>query len=86
MSGKEKLIERFKKLPKDFTFDEVERLLGYFGYEKCNKGKTSGSRVSFINPDNEAPIILHKPHPQKVLKSYAIKQLCEELKERKLIK
>ena len=24
MSTKEKLIERFKKLPKDFTFDELD--------------------------------------------------------------
>ncbi len=32
MGSKEKLIERFKKLPKDFTFEESVSLLGYFGY------------------------------------------------------
>lgn len=42
MGSKEKLIERFKRLPNDFTFDEMERLLSIFGYEKSNKGKTSG--------------------------------------------
>ena len=45
MGTKEKLIERFRSLPTDFTFDEMEKLLGYFGYERSNKGKTSGSRV-----------------------------------------
>lgn len=33
MGSKEKLIERFKRLPNDFTFDEMERLLSIFGYE-----------------------------------------------------
>ena len=49
MGTKEKLIERFRSLPTDFTFDEMEKLLGYFGYERSNKGKTSGSRVIFKN-------------------------------------
>ena len=47
MSKNDKIIERFKNLPKDFTFDEMEKLLTIFGYEKTNKGKTSGSRVMF---------------------------------------
>jgi hypothetical protein len=47
MGTKEKLIERLKKLPKDFTFDEAERLLTLFGYIRSNKGKASGSRVMF---------------------------------------
>ena len=47
MGTKEKLIERFKSLPANFTFEEMERLLSIFGYEKSNKGKTSGSRVIF---------------------------------------
>lgn len=38
MGSKEKLIERFKKLPKDFTFEETLSLLGYFGYTKHNMG------------------------------------------------
>jgi hypothetical protein len=42
MSTKEKLIERFRKQPKDFTFDEVVRLFGYFGFEINNKGKNIG--------------------------------------------
>lgn len=38
MGSKEKLVERFKKLPKDFTFEETLALLRIFGYEKHNKG------------------------------------------------
>ena len=47
MGTKEKLIERFKNQPKDFTFDEMEKLLFIFGYVKSDKGKPSGSRVIY---------------------------------------
>ena len=47
MSKSDKLIERFKTLPKDFTFEEMVKLLSIFGYELENKGRTSGSRVEF---------------------------------------
>ena len=45
MGTKEKLVERFKKLPKDFTYEETLKLLSIFGYYEHNKGATSGSRV-----------------------------------------
>lgn len=45
MGQKEKLIERLKAKPKTFTFDDAESLLRYFGYERSNKGRTSGSRI-----------------------------------------
>jgi len=38
MGTKEKLIERFRHLPKDFTFEETVKLLGVFGYDVHNKG------------------------------------------------
>lgn len=84
MGTKEKLIERFKSLPTDFTFDELERLLVLFGYERNNKGRTSGSRVIFKDKDAH-PIMLHKPHPGNILKGYALKQVYDELKNRGLI-
>lgn len=85
MGTKEKLIERFKALPSDFTFDEAERLLKIFGYAKSNKGKTSGSRVIFKNADKR-PIMIHKPHPGNIIKAYAMKQLLDELTEAGFIK
>lgn len=85
MGSKEKLIERFKQQPNDFTFDEMERLLSIFRYEKSNKGKTSGSRVIYRN-ENKRPIMLHKPHPGNIIKGYAMKQVLDELKEAGFLK
>ena len=84
MGQKEKLIQRLKTKPKNFTFDETETLLKYLGYSRTNKGKTSGSRVMFVSDEHET-ILLHKPHPQKELKSYQIKQLIEILEQEGLI-
>ena len=84
MGTKEKLRERFKKLPSDFTFDEMQRLLEGYGYEKSNKGKTSGSRIIYKN-GNKRPIMLHKPHPGNIVKEYAMKQVLDDLKEAGLI-
>ena len=85
MGTKEKLRERFLKLPSDFTFEEMQRLLEGYGYEKGDKGKTSGSRVIFKTGDKR-PIMLHKPHPGNIVKVYAMKQVYVELKEAGLIK
>ena len=78
MGTKEKLVDRLKNQPKDFTFEEAERLLTLFGYTKSNKGKTSGSRVMFID-EQKRKILLHKPHPGNVLKTYALKDIIEKL-------
>ena len=85
MGTKEKLIERFKALPSDFTCDELEKFLKCFGYEKSNKGKTSGSRVVYKNKDKR-PIMLHKPHPGNIIKTYAMKQVLNDLIEAGFIK
>lgn len=84
MGRKEKLIQRLKSKPKDFTFDDAESLLNCLDYICSNKGKTSGSRVIFSN-ENHGDILLHKPHPQKELKAYQIKQLLEILEQEGLI-
>jgi len=80
---KDKLIERLKSNPKDFTFDEMRKLLESLGFEMSNKGKTSGSRVQFMK--GRIPIILHKPHPRKELLEYQIKQVIEILEKEDLI-
>ena len=48
-------------------------------------GKTSGSRVAFINEKDKHIIRMHKPHPGNELKKYQIEQLIEELKARSLL-
>ena len=85
MSRLDKLIERLKMKPKDFTYDEAKLLLENLGFVENNKGKTSGSRVIFENFNLHCKIRLHKPHPSKHLKPYVINNLIEELKRKGLI-
>ncbi|MDR2562488.1 MAG: type II toxin-antitoxin system HicA family toxin [Prevotellaceae bacterium] len=78
MSTKDKLIARFKKHPKDFTFDELVKLLRHLGYSINNKGKTSGSRVEFESSDDS--FVIHKPHPDNTMKEYQMKLILKYLK------
>jgi len=55
------------------------------GYEETQKGKTSGSRVAFINKIEKHIIRLHKPHPGNELKDYVKKEIVAELKDKNLI-
>ena len=84
MGRKDKLILKLKSHPKDFTFEDAESLLGFFAFERSNKGKTSGSRVLFEKQDG-TKIIMHKPHPRKELLDYQVKQLREFLEQEELI-
>lgn len=83
MGKKEKLIARLKSSPKDFTFDEMESLLTALGFIRFDKGKTSGSRIKFIK--GNIGILLHKPHPQKELLEYQVKQVIKILSEEGLV-
>ena len=80
MSKKEKLLKRLLSKPKDFAFEETEKLLKQLGYEIDYKGKTSGSRVRFINNTIDHSIIMHKPHPKNILKLYQVLEIINELK------
>ena len=84
MSTKEKLIERFKRQPKDFTWEELVRLFRMFGFSVDNKGKTSGSRVVFVRDNDE--IEVHKPHPSKIIKGYVMKEVLNFLINKSYIK
>lgn len=82
MSQVEKILMKIKNNPKNVTFDEMTYFLSSLGYDKSNKGKTSGSRVIFIKETElgKKVIMLHKPHPQKEMKEYAVRQVMEQLK------
>lgn len=80
MSKIEKEIERLKSKPRDFTYDEAKKILNNFGFYENNKGKTSGSRVKFVNNENEV-VHLHKPHPNNILKPYQLDLIICALKE-----
>lgn len=85
MGQKEKLIAKLRSNPRDFTFEEAATLLGYYSYVPCNKGKTSGSRIMFVNQKTNSKILLHKPHPRKELLQYQVKQLLQQLEQEGLL-
>ena len=80
MTKIDKLIARLLTLPRDFTFDEVCKVLSYLGFTMSNKGKTSGSRVEFVKDTDT--ILIHNPHPSGQMKHYMVKQLVETLQEK----
>ena len=67
-------------------YDELRTLLYALNYIEDNKGKTSGSRVAFINNKTKHIIRLHKPHPDNTIKKYQISFIFEELKNQGAIK
>jgi hypothetical protein len=84
MSRREKLIQRFLALPRDFAWQELVSMLEGFGYVQAAGGKSGGSRVKFLH-DERQPIILHRPHPTPVLKRYQMEQILETLKQEGLL-
>jgi predicted RNA binding protein YcfA (HicA-like mRNA interferase family) len=84
MSRRDKLIARLKSRPKDFTWEELVRLLEGLGYTEAKAGKTGGSRRRFVHPT--APLItLHKPHPGNIVKMYVIDNVLLLLREEGLL-
>jgi hypothetical protein len=82
MSKLDKLLARLAAMPKDFTWDELKTILDSLGY---TMKKGNGSRRKFIHNETLDIINLHEPHPQKVLKPYALKQVVEKLKANDLM-
>ncbi|TGK12898.1 type II toxin-antitoxin system HicA family toxin [Leptospira fletcheri] len=85
MSKFEKSLRRLKSKPKDFTYGELRNILTGLGYTEVNQGKTSGSRVGFINEETKHLIRLHKPHPGNILKAYQIELVLDELMKKGII-
>lgn len=78
MSQQEKLVERFKRKPKDFEWDELVRLLAAFGYMQENN---DGSRRKFYNERTGALICIHQRHPRSTLLAYQVRDVLGHLKE-----
>lgn len=81
MSQKERLLNRLKTKPKDFTIAELDSLMGKCGCYKSNRGKTSGSAIAYIHEKTGKEIRIHSPHPQKELKRYVIDNVLEFLED-----
>jgi predicted RNA binding protein YcfA (HicA-like mRNA interferase family) len=76
MSTLQKDLQRLKSQPKDYRWSELMSLLGRLNYE-VKSGE--GSRVNFYHKETNSLITLHRPHPQDILKHYAIKQVIQAL-------
>ena len=79
MNKKEKLVKRFRSLPKDFSFEEAVSLFKCCGFTLENKGATSGSRVRFYNKEDQNAYIMHKPHPSNIIKGYMMRDILDFL-------
>jgi len=84
MTKRDKILQRFFLKPRDFTGDELVKMLAGFRYELLKTGKSGGSRVKYVH-ETLPPIFLHRPHPAKVLKRYQIEQIEALLKNEGLI-
>ena len=85
MSRRNKLLQRFLKRPKDFTYCELETLLEGFGYKAMKTGKAAGSRAAFINQPTGHIIRLHRPHPGEILKRYQMEDIEQALRAKGII-
>ena len=80
MARRDKLIARLKTRPKDFTWEELVRVLEGVGYTEAKAGRTGGSRRRFVHPTAPA-IALHRPHPGNIVKMYVIDDVLRVLTE-----
>ena len=76
MSKAEKLLSKFRVANGPVKWADLVSLLTSLGFEQV-EGK--GSRVGFSKGD--LTIRLHKPHPQKEIKTYAVRQIQSILKD-----
>ena len=80
MSKIDKLIVRLLSYPKDFTYNELIKVLSSLGYIEV---QGAGSRVCFSKGDHK--IKLHKPHPGNELKTYQLDLVIEALTNKGLL-
>jgi hypothetical protein len=80
MSKAEKLKAKLRRAETRFKWTELVALLAHPGFEQI---EGDGSRVAFHS--DTLVIRLHKPHPQKELKAYAVRQVREILQSEGLI-
>jgi len=85
MTKREKLLQRFLRVPEptDFSWSETLSLMESLGFEWR---QSSGSHGRFVYlADTEVSIMLCRPHPNPVLKRWAIRQIKEQLHLMELI-
>ena len=76
MSKKDKLMQKFLNTKRNLFWSDLVAVLIILGFRKI---EAEGSRVDFVK--GNLVINLHKPHPSKEVKTYALKQMKDKLKE-----
>lgn len=79
MSTIQKLIEEMLSKPRDFTYDDIKRVLRHFNYDvKENK---EGSRIEGYRKSDKRVVYLHRPHRKKGDNNVLVKALDEVIKQ-----
>lgn len=76
MSNKAKQVARLKSLPADFTWDEATRVLKLCSFEQLKSKGGSGRKFRHTSG---VKFFAHEPHPEPILKKYALEDLIEAL-------
>lgn len=75
MSQWDKLLEKIKSLSKDVRFNELRKILEYYGYE-MNEPRSGSSHYSFRKPGHN-PITVPKHEPIKTVYVKLVKAIIE---------
>ena len=73
MSSKDKLLKSIENNPKNVNFNDVKKLLEWFGFELAN---VTGSHHKFKCGDRSIVVPYHKP-----IKEIYVKQILELIKD-----
>ena len=81
MPTKEKLLRRLfqKRLPRDFTKQELAQLMSQCGCVKGQSGRGSGIR--FYHESTGRILAFDEPHPENVLYPYQVKLTRQFLRD-----
>lgn len=77
MSKKEKALARLLSKCTDFTWDEALVVMKHHGFITLNG---NGSRRKFVHEVTRVKVLIHEPHPEKIIKAYAVQLLIDGLK------
>lgn len=77
MNQQVKRLARLLQIPADYRWEELVAILESLGFRFV---KTKGSRCAFVSADGRQ-ILLHMPHPARIVKRYALRQIVGTLKQ-----
>ena len=85
MSRREKLIERFRSYPKDFTWQELVKVLEGLGYARSRTGGKQAVRVADLFTRMRRVFYCINRTPATYLKRYMLEQVLQHLDDEGLL-